>query len=50
MTKIKYSEDELREIIFEEIRDEDPISFENKSEESLDQMIEERLADMKGGK
>lgn len=50
MTKIKYSEQELREIIFKEIRDEDPVSFESISEESLDQMVEERLADMKGGK
>jgi hypothetical protein len=49
MTKTKYSEDELREIIFEEIRDEDPIAFENISDESLNQMVEERLVDMEGG-
>lgn len=50
MTKIKYSEKELKKIIFEDIRDEDPIAFENHSEESLDQMVEEVLNEMKGDK
>lgn len=50
MTKIKYSEQELRGIILKDIRDEDPIAFENHSEESLNQMVEEVLDEMKGGK
>ena len=50
MTKIKYSEKELKKIILEDIRDEDPIAFENHSEETLDQIVKEALNEMKGGK
>jgi hypothetical protein len=47
MKNIKYSEEELREIIFEDLRLEDPINFENYSEETISQKVEEVLSDMK---